>query len=424
MRTMTMYDHIFSEALESLHREGRYRIFADLRREVGSFPLAEFHRDGKVKEVTVWCSNDYLGMGQHPMVLSAMQDALRTYGCGSGGTRNISGTHHAIIELEKELSDLHDKEAALVFTSGFVANDTSLCTLARLLPDCIVLSDAMNHSSMIEGIRHSRAEKLIFEHSSTESLRALLQRIPRDRPKIIAFESVYSMEGDIAPIEEFCDLADEFNAITYVDETHAVGLYGHKGGGLVQAHGLTDRVTVLQGGLGKAFGVIGGFITSTKEIIDCVRSYGSGFIFTTSLPPVVAMGAKTSVNYLKTSSKEREMMKERVLKMKSALIKANLPLMHTESHIIPVLVGDSTLCKRVTDILLNEYQIYVQPINYPTVPRGTERLRITPTPCHTDKMIEDLVEALDEIWNRLNLSRGEKSIVSSEVVAAAANMSA
>ena len=395
------YDEFFADKLKGLKGEGRYRVFADLARRAGAFPLADNVVGERRREITVWCSNDYLGMGQHPVVLEAMAGAVGEFGAGAGGTRNIAGTSHPLVELEAELADLHRKPAALVFTSGYIANSATLSTLASLLPGCAIYSDAMNHASMIEGIRHSRAEKHIFQHNDPEHLESLLAREDRGRPKIVAFESVYSMDGDIAPIAEFCDVADRHGAMTYLDEVHAVGLYGPRGGGVAEQRGLMDRVTVINGTLAKAFGVIGGYIASSSDIVDTVRSFAPGFIFTAALPPAVATGALASVRHLKGSSVERERHQERAATLKARLREAGLPVMASETHIVPVLVGDPVRCKQVTDILMDDYGIYIQPINYPTVPRGTERLRITPGPLHSDEKMRALVEALTEIWRRL-----------------------
>ncbi len=397
------YDRFFKDKLDRLRAEGRYRVFADLARQAGRFPAADSYIESTAKQVTVWCSNDYLGMGQHPAVLDAMAEAVRRFGAGAGGTRNIAGTSHPLVLLERELADLHRKPAALVFTSGYIANQASLSTLAAMLPGCIVFSDALNHASMIEGIRHSRAEKRIFRHNDVAHLERLLRQSDADVPKVVAFESVYSMDGDISPIAEICDLAERYAALTYLDEVHAVGLYGPRGGGVAEARGLMDRVTVINGTLAKAFGVLGGYIASSNEIVDCIRSFAASFIFTTALPPAIAAGALASVRHLKTSTIERSRHQERAATLKRRLREANLPVMPSDSHIVPILVGDPVRCKQATDILMRDYNIYVQPINYPTVPRGTERLRITPGPYHSDQMMDRLVGALDRIWRGLDL---------------------
>lgn len=397
------YDQMFQAALDGLHADGSYRYFADLERRAGRFPQAFHH--GLGKEVTVWCSNDYLGMGQNKAVLEAMHTALDETGAGAGGTRNISGTNHYHVELEKELAALHGKEAALLFNSGYLSNWVTLGTIAGRLKNCVVLSDALNHASMIEGIRHSRAEKQIFRHNDVDDLERRLQALPADVPKIIAFESVYSMDGDIAPIEAICDVADRYGAMTYLDEVHAVGMYGEQGGGIAEKLGLSHRLTVIEGTLGKGFGVVGGYIAASAPLCDFVRSFGSGFIFSTALPPMIAAGALASVRYLRKNAGERAGQQRAVAALRAALDAKNIPHVGNPSHIVPVMVGDAQLCRALSEALLQRFGHYIQPINYPTVPRGTERLRITPGPLHDDGMIDALVEALDTLWREYQLRR-------------------
>ena len=399
------FEHFFRTELDRLHGEGRYRVFADIERRAGAFPRAVWHGPDGPCEITVWCSNDYLGMGQHPDVLAAMHAALDDTGAGAGGTRNIAGTNHHHVLLERELADLHGKEAALLFNSGYMSNWASLSTFAARIPGCVVLTDAANHASMIEGIRHSRAEKLIFAHNDPDDLRRKLAALDPARPKLVAFESVYSMDGDIAPIAEFCEIADAYGAMTYIDEVHAVGLYGARGGGVTERDGLAHRLTVIEGTLAKGFGIMGGYIAASAATCDFVRSFASGFIFSTSLPPALAAGAVASIRHLKRSGVERAAHQERVAQLRAALDVAGIPHLANPSHIVPVMVGDPVLCKRISDELLADFGIYVQPINYPTVPRGTERLRITPTPLHGEDHIAALVAALGRIWTRAGLRR-------------------
>lgn len=399
------YQSFFVDAIEALHSEKRYRVFADLERIVGRFPHAVWRSERGAREITVWCSNDYLAMGQHPKVIAAMEEALHDVGAGSGGTRNIGGNTHYHIELEHELADLHGKQGALLFTSGYVSNEATLSTLAKILPGCIVYSDELNHASMIAGIRNSGCEKRVFRHNDLTHLEALLAADDPAVPKLIAFESVYSMDADIAPIAAICDLADKYNALTYLDEVHAVGMYGPRGGGISERDGVADRLTIIEGTLGKAFGVMGGYIAADQMIIDVIRSYAPGFIFTTSLSPVLVAGALASVKHLKGSSGEREGQQAAAAKLKAMMAASGLPVMPSTTHIVPLMVGDPVKAKKISDILLAEYGVYVQPINYPTVPRGTERLRFTPGPAHDAAMMRELVDALVEIWGRLELRR-------------------
>jgi 5-aminolevulinate synthase len=394
------YDSIFRSAIARLHDEGRYRVFIDILRTKGSFPNAHCFGGNGPKPITVWCSNDYLCMGQHPTVVEAMEKALHEVGAGSGGTRNISGNTHYHTELEAELASLHGKEGALLFTSGYVSNEAALSTLGKLLPGCIIFSDELNHASMIAGIKSSGCEKQVFRHNDLEHLEELLAATDPDTPKLIAFESVYSMDADIAPIEAICDLADKYGAITYLDEVHAVGMYGESGGGISEREAVADRLTIIEGTLGKAFGVMGGYIAADKTVIDCIRSYAPGFIFTTSLSPVLVAGALASVRHLKQSNEERIAQQESAAMLKAKFAAAGLPVMPSVTHIVPLLIGSPVLAKRISDILLAEYGLYVQPINFPTVPRGTERLRFTPGPQHTAEMMDELVDALVEIFGR------------------------
>ncbi|MGV8856596.1 MAG: 5-aminolevulinate synthase [Devosia sp.] len=400
------YRSMFEDAVDTLRTEKRYRVFADLERVAGQFPRAIYRDDANnERDITIWCSNDYLGMGQHPKVIKAMQDTAGKLGVGSGGTRNISGTSRPLVELERSLADLHRKEAALVFTSGFVSNEAGISTIARLLPDCVIFSDQLNHASMIQGVRQSGMQKVIFRHNDVGHLRELLAQVDRKRPKLICFESVYSMDGDVAPIKEICDLAAEFGALTYIDEVHAVGMYGPRGGGLAEREGLMDRIDIIEGTLAKGFGTMGGYISANKAIIDAVRSYAPEFIFTTSLPPALCAAARASIEHLKVSGQERLLHQRQARLTKAILADAGLPVMDTDTHIVPLIVGDARAVKAASDMLLEKHNIYIQPINYPTVPRGTERLRITPTPLHTDEMVFELRHALVSVWASLELAR-------------------
>ena len=400
------YRGIFEDAVDALRQEKRYRVFADLERIAGSFPRA-IYRDvsDNAREITIWCSNDYLGMGQHPKVVAAMQESAGRLGVGAGGTRNIAGTNRPLVELERSLADLHRKEAALVFTSGFVSNEASIATIARLLPDCVIFSDQLNHASMIQGVRQSGREKKIFRHNDVAHLRELLSAVDRKRPKLIVFESIYSMDGDVAPIAEICDLAEEFGAMTYIDEVHAVGMYGARGGGISERAGLMDRIDVIEGTLAKAFGVMGGYVTANRAVIDAIRSYAPEFIFTTALPPALCAAARISIEHLKSSPAEREGQQRQAHLTKTILADAGLPVMETDTHIVPLIVGDARLVKAASDMLLDKHNIYIQPINYPTVPKGTERLRITPTPLHSDEMVFELRHALVSVWASLEIPR-------------------
>lgn len=400
------YSRIFTQAIDRLHVEGRYRVFIDILRNKGSFPNARcFAGHNGPKPITVWCSNDYLAMGQHPAVIAAMEEALHDVGAGSGGTRNIGGNTHYHVDLEAELADLHGKEGALLFTSGYVSNEATLATLAKILPGCIIFSDELNHASMIAGIRNSGCERHVFRHNDLAHLEELLASVDPAAPKLIAFESVYSMDGDVAPIAEICDLADKYSALTYLDEVHAVGMYGARGGGISERDDVADRLTIIEGTLGKAFGVMGGYITADQTIIDVIRSYAPGFIFTTSLSPVLVSGALASVRHLKASSIERDGQQAAARTLKTMFADAGLPVMDSTTHIVPLMVGDPVKAKKISDILLAEYGVYVQPINYPTVPRGTERLRFTPGPAHDESMMRELTGALVEIWSRLELRK-------------------
>ncbi|CDK97514.1 Tetrapyrrole biosynthesis, 5-aminolevulinic acid synthase [Magnetospirillum gryphiswaldense MSR-1 v2] len=399
------YQHYFTKRIADLKTEGRYRVFADLERRCGQFPVARNYRDGQIHEVVVWCSNDYLGMGQHPEVLAAAKEAVDRCGAGAGGTRNISGTNHYHVLLEQELAAWNAKESALLFTSGYVANQTTLSTLGATIPGLVVFSDELNHNSMIEGIRHGRSAKHVFRHNDPEHLEQLLSAYPRETPKLVAFESVYSMDGDIAPIAEICDVAEAHNAMTFLDEVHAAGMYGAEGSGVAERDGVRERITIIQATLAKAIGVVGGYIAGSDAMVDYVRSFGPGFIFSSSMPPMVAAAALASVKVLRRSPEIRQRHQERAATMKAKLAAQGIPVLPSVSHIVPVMVGNAALCKQASDLLLNKHGIYVQPINYPTVPVGTERLRITPTPLHTDEMMDHLVKSFVSVWDELELHK-------------------
>ncbi len=404
------YNVFFTSALDILRDERRYRVFADLERIAGRSPYALWHSPEGPREVVIWCSNDYLGMAHHPKVIGAMVEAAARMGTGAGGTRNIAGTNHPLVELERELADLHGKEAALVFTSGYVSNQTSIPTIAKLLPNCLLLSDALNHNSMIEGVRRSGCEKKIWRHNDVSHLEELLKAVDPKRPKLITFESLYSMEGDVAPVHAICDVAERYGAMTYVDEVHAVGMYGPRGGGIADRDNAMQRIDVIEGTLAKAFGCLGGYIAAREELVDAVRSYGPGFIFTTALPPSICAAATAAIRHLKTSQWERELHQDRAARVKAMLNAVGLPVMPSATHIVPVLVGNPEKCKAACDLLLSEHGIYIQPINYPTVPRGMERLRITPSPYHDDMLIDRLAVALVDVWDRLDLPTRHQAI--------------
>ncbi|MGN6463535.1 MAG: 5-aminolevulinate synthase [Pseudolabrys sp.] len=408
------YNDFFAQALTKLHDERRYRVFADLERLAGRFPHAVWHSPEGPRDVVIWCSNDYLGMGQHPKVIGAMVEAASRMGTGAGGTRNIAGTHHPLVELERELADLHRKEAALLFTSGYVSNQTGIATIAKMLPNCLILSDALNHNSMIEGVRQSGCEKVVWRHNDLAHLEELLRAAPADQPKLIAFESLYSMDGDVAPVHKICDLAERYGAMTYIDEVHAVGMYGPRGGGIAERENAMQRIDVIEGTLAKAFGCLGGYITGSKTLIDAVRSYAPGFIFTTALPPAICTAATAAIKHLKASQWERDRHQDRAGRVKSVLNAAGLPVMPNTTHIVPVFVGDPEKCKAASDMLLADHGIYIQPINYPTVPRGMERLRITPSPYHDDALIDRLAEALIQVWDELDLPKRSQLALAAE----------
>jgi len=409
-KTVMNYDAFFQDAIARLHSEQRYRVFADIERIAGRFPHAIWNGPTGPRDVVVWCSNDYLGMGQHPKVVGAMVAAATQMGAGAGGTRNISGTHHPVVELEAELADLHHKPAALVFTSGYVSNQTGIATISKLLPDCLILSDAMNHNSMIEGVRQSGSERQIWRHNDVDHLEALLRATAADRPKLIAFESLYSMDGDVAPMRRICDLADRYGAMTYLDEVHAVGMYGPRGAGIAAREGVMERIDVIEGTLAKAFGCLGGYIAGSAALIDAVRSYAPGFIFTSALPPPVCAAATAAIRHLKSSSWERDRQQERAARVKAVLGSIGLTVMPSDTHIVPLLIGGPEKSKAASDMLLERHGIYIQPINYPTVPRGTERLRITPPPCHDNALIDQLGDGLADVWNLLALPLRNRAV--------------